>query len=76
MVAVQQVVYRKCLRYTFYASQNRGREVVQGYYDRLADWISTTEESKPNFSTLLRRQLLLILHLAEVTRVPKPILMK
>lgn len=34
------------------ASQNRNKEEIQIYFDRLAHWISTTEESKPNFSPL------------------------
>ncbi|MDF0727241.1 hypothetical protein PY093_11080 [Cytobacillus sp. S13-E01] len=34
------------------ASQNRSVEEVQGYFDQLADWISKTEESKPNFGPL------------------------
>ncbi|WEZ08126.1 hypothetical protein P5663_19215 [Priestia flexa] len=34
------------------ASQNRSVEEVQSYFDKLADWISNTEESKPNFGPL------------------------
>lgn len=34
------------------ASQSRSKEEVQGYFDKLAEWISNTEETKPNFSPL------------------------
>ena len=34
------------------SSQKRSREEVQSYFDKLADWISRYEESKPNFNAL------------------------
>ncbi len=34
------------------ASQNRSKEEVQRYFDELGEWISRTEETKPNFSPL------------------------
>ena len=33
------------------ASQTRSKEELQSYFDQLADWISKTEENKPNFNT-------------------------
>lgn len=34
------------------ASENRSAEEVQAYFDTLADWLSETEKTKPNFSPL------------------------
>jgi len=34
------------------ASENKDQETVQSYFDQLSDWISRTEESKPNFNPL------------------------
>ncbi|WLG16655.1 hypothetical protein [Bacillus cereus] len=34
------------------ASQTKSEEEVQGYFDKLGEWISTTEATKPDFSPL------------------------
>ncbi|SDH74077.1 hypothetical protein SAMN04487975_107134 [Planococcus glaciei] len=34
------------------ASQTKSKEEVQGYFDQLGEWMSTTEKTKPNFSPL------------------------
>ncbi|WHY88718.1 hypothetical protein QNH39_13150 [Neobacillus novalis] len=34
------------------ASQIKSEEEIQRYFDQLADWISHTEETKPNFGPL------------------------
>lgn len=34
------------------ASENHSQEEVQAYFNELGEWISTTEKTKPNFSSL------------------------